>query len=146
MLDVKFVRENLENVKKALAKKGQEYDLEKVLKLDDDRRDLQTRVETLQAEQNKLGKDDAEKGKEIKQMLKDLEPQLTESKEALFNELAQIPNIPADDVPTAEEGDQEIYKWGDIPKFSFPVKDHLELGEALDLIDMERGADRKSVV
>jgi len=140
MLDVKFVRENLEEAKKALAKKGQNYDLEKVLKLDDIRRELQNRVEILRADQNKLGKDDIEKATEIKKMLKDLEPQLAESREALFNELAQIPNLPHESVPTADAGDKEENKWGDIPKFDFEVKDHLALGEKLDIVDAERAA------
>ncbi len=142
MLDIKFVRENLDEVKKSLSKKGHEYDLETVLKLDDQKRDLQNRIELLQAEANKLAKEGqrSDRAVEIKQMLKDLEPQLIEAKEKLFVELAQIPNLPAEDVPTAEEGDKETYKWGEIPKFDFEVKDHLELGEALDLIDMERGA------
>lgn len=142
MLDIKFVRENLEEVKKALAKKGKEYDLEKLLKLDDAKRDLQTRVETLQAEANQLAKagERTDRAVEIKQMLKDLEPQLVEAREALFNEMAQIPNIPHESVPTAEAGDKEEYKHGEIPQFDFEVKDHLALGESLDLIDMERAA------
>ena len=142
MLDVKFIRENLDTTKSALAKKGREYDLEKVLKLDDVKRDLQSRIEILQAEANKLAKEGqrSDRAVEIKQMLKDLEPQLAEAKEALFNELAQIPNLPAEDVPQASEGDREEYKWGEIPKFDFEVKDHLALGESLDLIDMERAA------
>lgn len=142
MLDVKFIRGNLEEVKKALAKKGQNYDLAKIVKLDDERKDVQARVETLQAEANQLAKEGkrSDRGVEVKQMLKDLEPQLNEAKEALFNELAQIPNIPADDVPTAEEGDREELKKGDIPKFNFEAKDHLALGESLDLIDVERAA------
>lgn len=146
MLDLKFIRENLDETKKALAKKGKVYDLEKIIKLDDARRDIQTRVETLQAEANKLSKqgERSDRAVKIKQILKDLEPQLVEAREALFNEMAQIPNIPDESVPTADEGDREEYKWappaGGIPKFDFDVKDHLELGEKLDLIDMERGA------
>lgn len=142
MLDIKFIRENIDEAKKALAKKGQAYDLEKVLKLDDARRDLNTRVETLQAEANKIAKEGqkSDRGVEIKKILKDLEPQLMEAKENLFVELAQIPNILADDVPTAEEGDKEENKWGKIPEFNFEIKDHLALGESLDLIDVERAA------
>ena len=142
MLDIKFIRENLDKTKKALAKKGRDYDLEKILKLDDVKRDLQSRIEVLQAEANKLAKEGqrSDRAVEIKQMLKDLEPQLAEAKEALFNELAQIPNLPAEDVPQANEGDREEYKWGGIPKFDFEIKDHLALGESLDLIDMERAA------
>lgn len=142
MLDIKFIRESLEEVKKALAKKGQTYDLEKILKLDDEKRDLNTRVETLQAESNQLAKkgERSDRGVEVKLMLKDLEPQLVEAKEKLFVELALIPNLPAEDVPTDKEGDREEYKWGEIPKFDFEIKDHLDLAIPLDLIDMERGA------
>ena len=142
MLDIKFVRENLDETENALAKKGKSYDLEKALKLDDAKRDLQTRVETLQAEANQLAKagERSDRAVQIKQMLKDLEPQLVEAKEALFNELAQIPNMPDKSVPTADEGDKEEYKHGEIPQFDFEVKDHLALAEPLDLIDMERAA------
>ncbi len=146
MLDIKFIRENLEETKKALAKKGKDYDLEKVLKLDEERKDLQNRIETLRAEANKLAsqKESAnrrtDRGVELKQMLKDLEPQLVEAREALFNEMAQVPNIPHESVPDSEEGDCEEYKWGAIPKFAFEIKDHLQLGESLDLIDMEKAA------
>jgi seryl-tRNA synthetase len=142
MLDIKFIRENLVDVEKALAKKGQEYDLEKVIKLDDQKRDLQIRTETLQAEANSLAKagERSDRAVEIKTMLKDLEPQLTEAKEKLFAEMAVIPNLPDESVPASGTGDKEEYKWGEIPQFDFEIKDHLELGESLDLIDMERAA------
>ena len=79
MLDIKFVRENLVKVKKALAKRQTNFDLEKVVKLDDERRALQNRVETLRAQQNQLAKEGKSAGRrtdeavKVKQMLKDLD-------------------------------------------------------------------------
>lgn len=142
MIDIKLVRENLDEAKQALSKKGQNYDLESIVRLDDVRKDLQNRVELLQAEANVLAKagERSERAIEIKKMLKDLEPQLTEAKEKLTASLSLIPNLPHESVPTNIEGDLETIKWGELPKFSFKIKDHLELGENLDLIDMTRAA------
>lgn len=151
MLDIKYVRENLAGIKKALAKKSQfKFDLEKVLKLDEEKRTLQARIEMLRAEQNKVSKKksakrgpavaggDIARAKEIKKMLKDLGPQLAEAEENFKVETVKLPNIPLDDVPEGKDGsDNKVIKTeGDIKLKS--GKDHVELGKALDLIDIER--------
>lgn len=143
MLDIKYVRENLDEVKKALAKKHTEFDLESLLKLDDNRRDLQKRVETLRAEQNELSKEkgEIEKAKKIKTTLKDLEPQLAEAEESYLEAAAKIHNIPHQSVPSKDDGNKVERTMGEKPKFDFKIKDHVELGKNLDIIDIEKAAE-----
>ena len=143
MLDINFIRENQEKIKKGTKDKG--YDptiVDRALKVDDARRDLIGKIETLRAERNKLTKYDAEKGRKIKEELRELEPDLNAIEEELKELLYQIPNLPAEDVPFGKDSEDnvEIKKWGEPKKFDFKVKDHLELGELLDIIDVKRAA------
>lgn len=142
MLDIKYIRENLEKVKKALSKKHTQFDLDGLLKLDDERKDLQRRVEILRAEQNKLAKEGkkTQRAVEIKKMLSDLEPKLNQAEEAYLEEAAKIHNIPHESVPSKQEGTKVVRKRGDLPKFSFEPKTHIQLGKELDIIDIERAA------
>ena len=141
MLDIKYIRENLEEVKKALAKKHTQFDLEKLIKLDNKRKDLLKRVENLRAEQKTLAKkkEKGEKSVKEKKMQKDLEPQLQEAEEAYLEEAAKIHNIPDESVPSKDEGNKIEKEWGKIPKFDFEIKNHETLGKDLDIIDIERG-------
>lgn len=142
MLDIKYLRENLEETKKALAKRREQFDLEKLIKLDDERKDLQKKVESLRAEQNELAKKKewTEKAVEIKKMLKDLEPQLLEAQENYKIEAVKIPNIPFPDVLEGkDENDNQVLKEEGEIKLK-KGKDHLEIGKALDLIDIDRAA------
>lgn len=140
MLDINYLRENLEEVKKALAKKHTEFDLERLIKLDDEHKDILKRVEILRAEQNKLAdkKEKTDRAIEIKRMLKDLEPQLAEAEENLKVELYHAPNIPLEDVPEGENESQNkvLKKVGEVKLQK--GKDHIELGLNLDLIDIDR--------
>ena len=114
MLDIKYVRENLDQVKDSLTKRSSDFNLDELVKFDDTRKDIQTRVETIRAEQNKIAKEgpkgDHAKGAELKKMLKDLEPQLIEAEEAYFVCASQLPNIVDKSVPDAKEGDREEHK------------------------------------
>jgi len=141
MLDIKFIRENKDVVKKAIKDKGLTLDLEKLLKLDEERRKLITETDELNKQRKELAKErDKEKGKALKEKLGKLEEKLREV-EGQYNELMLlVPNIPSPETPVGDAGaNKEIYKWGEIPKFDFKPKSHIELGEALDLIDLERG-------
>jgi len=143
MLDIQFIRDNPDKVKKATKDKGLNPKVvERVLELDKQRRELLSQVEELRAKRNKLGKEDVDKGREIKKKLKDIEPQLRKV-EADYEEMwGRIPNLPAKDVKTGkdEKDNEEIKKWGEIKKIDFQVKDHVELGQKLDLIDVKRAA------
>ncbi len=143
MLDLKYVRENLGEIKKKIATKGQfKCDVDQVLKLDEERRGLMARIEMLRAEQNKMAKEGkrSERAVEIKKMIKDLEPQLAEAEENFKVEAVKIPNIPLSDVPEGQDESQnEVMKEiGEIKIKS--GKDHLEIGKNLDLIDIERAS------
>jgi seryl-tRNA synthetase len=144
MVDINLIRENRDKVKAGVAAK--EYDasiVDKVLALDKEKRELQTQIQRLQSESNKAAKNrDIELGKSIKQQLKTLEPKLDKKALELQTELNKIPNLPFDDVPKGkgEHDNKEIKKWGEVPKFDFEPKNHLELGEELGILDFENGA------
>lgn len=141
MLDIKLIRENPEKVKKGAKKKNIELDIDKLLELDKRKRELLGQIEELKAQQNKLGKDNIEEAKQLKAQIKELEPQLEEIEGGFNSVLSQIPNLPLDDVPVGDESANVVLrKWGEPAKFDFEPKDHLELGEALDIIDVERAA------
>lgn len=140
MLDVKYIRENLDEVKRAVENRGANVDLEKLLKLDDERKDILKRIETLRTEANKLSESHErnEKAIEVKKMIKDLEPQLSEATENLKVEAVKVPNIPFADVPVGkDEKDNKVLKEEGEIKLKIG-KDHIELGKKLDIIDIER--------
>ena len=141
MLDIKYIRENPEEVKEGLKKKGFDCDVSQIVALDEKRRELLVKIESLRAAQGKLGKDDIAKAKEIKGEVKELEPQLEEVEGSLHSMLIALPNIPQDDVPVGDESFNVVLRQhGKIPKFDFEPKDHLSLGESLEVLDVERAA------
>jgi len=152
MLDIKFIRENLELVKAGAKKKRVEVDLDALLMLDEKRRELTEQLETKKAEQNKVSEiiataDDTKRVelisgmKSLKEKMQKLENEL---KEVLANWrllMLQVPNIPDMSVPEgeSEEDNQELKTWGEKPDFSFEPKDHIALMTALGMADFERG-------
>jgi len=142
MIDIKYVRENLEAVIKATQKRGASIDFEKLIKLDDERKEILYRIETLRTEANQLAKEKQRNDRaiEIKKMLKDLEPQLVEAEENFKIMAVTVPNILLADVPEGKnEEDNEIVKEeGEIELKS--GKDHVELGKTLDIIDIDRAS------
>jgi len=151
MLDIKFIRENKEKIKTAVKNKNINLDLDKLLALDGERREIETKIDELRAARNKLaaelkkGKPTDEQiaqGKKYKEQIAELELKLAEINETYLELMAKVPNIPSDDTPIGrgEEDNVEIYKWGKPTKFKFKPKSHIELAEDLDLIDFKRGA------
>src|SRR3989304_239993 len=152
MLDIKFIRENSDLIKMAAQKKHIPFDVDELLKVDEERLQKLNLVETLRAEQNKISDKVAQAGKAEREKLisemKSFKEHLKEEEEALKEVMKrwqvlmlQVPNIPDMSVPEgADDADnQEIKKWGDVPAFDFQPKDHIELMENLDLVDFERG-------
>ena len=154
MLDIKFIRENKDLITEAARKKRIKFNVDDLLKSDDKRRELLTEIEKKRAEQNEVStrlpqlKDDNQKAELIRQMkiLKDgLQKEEEDFKEVMKNWQAfmlSVPNVPDVSVP---EGDtdadnKEVKTWGEIPKFDFRPKDHIELMESLDLADFETGS------
>jgi len=142
MLDIKFIRENLEICKEAAKNKNREVEWDELLALDDKRRELIGKSDTLRAERNTLTRDDMERGKALKDELKKIEEELRSTEEKFDLLMLTVPNVPDKSVPIGKDssGNVEVKKWGKVPKFDFTPKDHIELAKALDLIDFERGA------
>jgi seryl-tRNA synthetase len=143
MLDINLIRTNPDLVKDSTAKKQMDPSLvDKLLEIDQQYRDQLQQVETLRAERNTLTKDNQDRGKQIKQELKNLEPQLNQLEDQILDLQNQIPNLIHPETPPGQgEKDNLQHRIvGEIPKFNFPPKDHLELGKELDLIDFEAGA------
>jgi seryl-tRNA synthetase len=145
MLDINYIRENTEEVKKKVANKNFDASaVDEVLKLDEKRRKLLTEIENLRGMRNKAADaKDIEKGKEIKEKLQKLEPEQQEIDSKYKELLWSIPNIASDDTPIGkdESGNKVIRTWGEPKKFSFKVRDHVEIGRHLGIIDTEKAAE-----
>jgi seryl-tRNA synthetase len=153
MIDLQKARENTENFAKAVARKGSKIDLNEIIELDDERKDLLQKVENLRRTQNEASQkiasatDPAIRSKLIGEMktvasdLKKFEDQLGRAQTTLNKKLLEIPNPPDESVPDGGEDDaKELRQVGEIRNFEFKPKDHAELGEICDLIDTKRGA------
>ncbi|MFH1175448.1 MAG: serine--tRNA ligase [bacterium] len=152
MLDINFIRQNPKLVKEGVKNKKVNLDIDEILGLDNQKRDLLKEVEDLRAKQKSFNdeirdqKSETEKQKilekmkDIKGEIQKLEEKLNEVADLLQEKLLQIPNIPLDDVKIGkDESDNEILREvGDIKKFDFETKNHIELGKDLDIIDIER--------
>ena len=141
MVDIKKLRENPDYFRKATEDKQRDPLLvDEVLRLDQLKREVLQKVEALRAERNKIGKEDIERGKQIKAELEGLEEELKKVDADLEAVLLRLPNPALGGVPVGkdESGNVELKKWGEIPKLDFAPRAHHELGESLDLIDIER--------
>lgn len=153
MLDIKFIRENPELIKAAAQKKRLSFDLDVLLKLDDQRKEAMATFESLRAEQNRLSDeipkitDQAQRATLIESLkpLKEKVIQAEEESKAIIKEwqqvMLQVPNVPDVSVPDGADDTEniEVRISGERPSFSFAPKDHIELMEALDLVDFDRG-------
>lgn len=140
MIDIKFIRENQEAVQKGIKNKGLDIDVKHILEIDSKKRGLLLSVQKLREERNIVAKErDIEKGKKIKEKLEKEEHELRSLEERLNELLFKIPNLPLKHVPIGDESKNEIVKKvGEIKKFDFEPRDHLELGESLGIIDVTR--------
>lgn len=140
MIDIKLIRENKKEIEKELSKKAFKFNLDHLLGIDETRTKLLQEVEKLRTEKNAAAeKRDNEKGKEVKEKLEKLEPALAAVDEEYISELFKIPNPPLSDVPVGDETKNEVLRKVGKPKdFSFTPKDHVTLGENLDIIDIAR--------
>jgi len=160
MLDLNFVRANLEIVEAKLRARGMDPDalIGNFRELDQERRSRITQAETLQAQRNKLSQEVARSRKagadasqitavmdqtrELKQETEVLERSAAEAEEAMRALLATIPNLTQDSVPAgkSEAENVEVMRWGQQPAFDFAPKPHWELGESLGILDLQRAA------
>lgn len=152
MLDIRFIRENLELVKAGAVKKHITVDLDRLLVVDDKRRELMTAVEAARAKQNQASsKIPSASPVEREQLLREMKV-IKEAQVERENELkdvmvewqtlmVQVPNIPDISVPEGEsdKDNKEVRSWGEKTKFSFTPKSHIEIMENLKMADFERG-------
>lgn len=155
MLDLKFIRESPDLVKRAVRLKGEKDNVDEILKLDEKRRELIKRGDALKAKRNdvteeianlkKQGKDATELIEEMRKVsdeIKVIDAELRKIEGELENLLLWVPNIPHESVPIGKDASDNVVvrTWGEISEFDFEVKDHLTLGKRLGIIDFERGA------
>ncbi|MDD2354016.1 MAG: serine--tRNA ligase [Patescibacteria group bacterium] len=146
MLDINLIKNDLESVKTGLAKRGDisHFDFEKIISLDDKRRELIALSEELKAKKNKQSKvkptlEIINEMKALGVKIKEQEEELAKIDEELNTKMLELPNIPAPDVLAGgKENNEVIYTYGKKPVFNFTPKDHVELATSLNLIDYER--------
>ena len=155
MLEAKYIREHLDEVRERLELRGQSISLNQFVSLDSERRKTIQEWERLRALQKKVsdevsrrkreGKDAFElisEMKKVSQEIKDLDKIVEEKEKALQDFLLIIPNLPHHTVPkgTGSSENAEVRRWGEIPKFDFEPKPHWDLGEELGILDFKSGA------
>lgn len=144
MIDLNWLKDNLKEYKQSIINrqmKPEEFKLEEILHLYKEKKEIIGKLQDFQRQRNILtGKiDEIEKAKEIKNNISKFNLKEKEISEKLYKLEIKLPNILSPDVPIGknETENKEIEKWGKIPEFNFKLKDHLELGKNLDLIDTE---------
>ncbi|MFH1863488.1 MAG: serine--tRNA ligase [bacterium] len=145
MLDINFIKENKEKVIKGLEKRlfGDIVLIDRVLKLDEERRSTIVEVEKIRAKRNTVAKEGkvSDEGKKFKEELKEVEEKLIKIEGEYKETLYKIPNLPDKGIPGGPEENKKIIKTvGEKTKFDFTPKDHLDLGTALDIIDIKRAS------
>lgn len=155
MLDLKFMRENKETLEIMLKNRGSDITLDEFIKLDEERREILSEVETLKNKRNvnsaeiaklKKAKEDAtgliEAMGQVSAKIKELDNKLNEVDEKIKYIQMTIPNKLSETTPIGKNEDEnvEIRRWGEPRKFDFEPKAHWEIGEKLGILDFERGA------
>jgi len=153
MLDLKRVRTETDRVREAVGWKKCSVDIDRLLHLDEERRALLVKVETLKAERNKASEEIGKKKKagqdasdavaaqkRVGDEIKDLDGKLAELEQSIESIQVWIPNVPHESAPRAADatGNQVVASWGEIPTYSFEPKPHWDLGPALGILDFER--------
>ena len=154
MLDMKMIRENPENVRKMLKDRDVQFDLDLLLELDKKRREMIISTDSLRKKKNEVSikiSDTKKAGNEATSIIQEMQlvskdlaklEEVQQETELEYSKLAlTIPNILHKSVPCGDESaNQEIRKWGTLPKFNFEIKDHIDISENLNLLELERAA------
>ena len=151
MLDIKFIRENKKEIARAAKNKNIKIDLDKLLEVDDRRRGMANEIANLRMKRNKQAnelkksqptKEQIEQGKNYKEQIAKLENEMEEISILYETLLYQVPNVVSGDTPIGadESGNKVIKTVGEIPKYNFKPKNHLELGVAHNIIDTEKSS------
>ena len=155
MLEAKYIREHLDEVRERLALRGQAVNLDQFVLIDGERRKTIQEWERLRAHQKKVSDEVSKKKREgrdasdlieemrkVSQDLKGLDGVMEEKEKVLQDFLLTIPNLPHASVPAGKDPSDnlEVKRWGEIPKFDFEPKPHWDLGEELGILDFKNGA------
>ncbi len=155
MLDLKFIRENTDAVRKMLADRQTDADLDKLIESDTRWRENLTHTQTLQAHQNQVSQQIAERKRakqdatetiaemrKLSQEIKERTAEANDLKDEIDAILLTLPNMPEASTPigTSEADNTEIKTWGELPSSDFELKPHWEIAEQLDIVDFQRGA------
>ena len=151
MLHIRYIRHNADRIKEAIKNKNIALDLDRLLALDEERKEVLTKISEARAARNELSKigktgrptpEQIEQGKRLKSEIAALEESNRRVGEEYMALMVKVPTIPSEETPVGKDDQDnvEIYRWGEPTQFDFPPKSHVELGRDLDLLDLERGA------
>ncbi|MCJ7784805.1 MAG: serine--tRNA ligase, partial [Desulfobacterales bacterium] len=155
MLEAKYIRDHIDEVRQRLSLRGQNIDLEQFVQIDGERRKAIQEWEKLRALQKKVsdevskkkreGQDGADliaEMKKVSQELKDLDGVVQEKEKGLNDFLLTVPNLPHATVPVGKDSSDnaEVRRWGEVPKYGFEPKAHWDIGEELGILDFKSGA------
>jgi seryl-tRNA synthetase len=144
MLDIKFIRENPELVRQAIANRQDSAPVDDILELDKQRRQKVGELDSLRQQRKALSKEREkaqEKGRALRAQIQEMEEEVRQLDERLEELLLQVPNVPQAEAPVGkgEEDNVKVRSWGEPRKFDFKPAPHWELGEKLGIIDFDRG-------
>jgi seryl-tRNA synthetase len=152
MLDIEIIRTRTDEVRRNLSNRRMKADVDKVLRLADERSALIVQIDGLRSRRKDLSAkvakaSEAERGELIQEVAKAkaalemAEPRLAAVEKDLRDEASRIPNLTHPDSPIGadESANKELRRWGDVPKFDFQPRDHVAIGEALELVDFDNG-------
>ncbi|MDD2454497.1 MAG: serine--tRNA ligase [Aminobacteriaceae bacterium] len=155
MLDLRWIRSNPDEVRKSLADRNNDMDIGPLLAMDEEKRALLTETEDLKARRNEgskkvgaakaRGEDAApimEEMRSLGERVKEIDARIAELDAGISDMLLSIPNRPHDSVPVGkdENDNPEVRRWGEPKSFAFEPKAHWDIGEALGILDFEKGA------
>ena len=155
MLDPKILRENPDKIRKMLKDRSIDFALDDLIRLDKERRDLIIKTDELRKKRNDISLEIAQKKKlgqdttalivhmrEVSETLSNLEITQTKTESDYVKLALRMPNLIHETVPIGkdETANKEMRKWGKIPNFDFKIKDHIDISQSLDLVDLERAA------
>ena len=151
MLDIKFIRDNLEVIQEVIKNKNRkDVDLKKLLELDERRKEFQIKLDQLRSQRNEMAKIKAkptpqqiQAGKDIKDKITKMEETAKTNEEQFYALLVKIPNVVSKDTPIGKNEEENVVlrQVGKTPKFNFQTKDHMELSVMHGLIDTEKSAE-----
>ena len=154
MLDIKMIRENPESIRKMLKDRDVQFDLDLLLELDKKRREMIISTDNLRKKKNEMSikiSETKKMGNEVTPIIQEMQvvskeltnlEEVQNKTESEYSKLAlTIPNVLHESVPCGDDSaNKEIRKWGAVPQFDFEVKDHIDISESLNLLELERAA------